>query len=136
MSIEEVKTLMKEVGWGAFATTDGEKVGVRPMAGWAWIGDELWCATGATSDKIGHLKAVPYASYCFGSKEGAHVRISGPCTISTNNDDKQKLYDTNPILKNHIKDPASPEYVVMRMRPESIRLWKMPDMTYQEIKSE
>jgi uncharacterized pyridoxamine 5'-phosphate oxidase family protein len=136
MSMKEVKSLMKEVVWGCLATTDGRKVGVRPMGGWAWIGNELWCASGASTEKIAHLRKVPYASYCFGNKEGQHVRISGPCTISTNNDDKRKLYDANPLLRNHIEDPASPEYIVIRMKPERILLAKTADMAYLEIKPE
>jgi general stress protein 26 len=136
MSMEEVKSFMREVGWGALATTDGEKVGIRPMGGWAWIGNELWCASDASSEKIEHLRKVPYASYCFGNRDGKHVRIAGPCTVSTEDDDKLKLYEANPILKNHIKDPASPEYVVIRLRPESIRFMKSTDMTYSEIKSD
>ena len=134
MSMEEVKEFMREVGWGALATTDGEKVGVRPMGGWAWIGSELWCASGSSSDKIAHLRKVPYASYCFASPEGKHVRIAGPCTVSTENGDKRSLYDANPILRNFVQDPASPEYVVIRLRPEAIRFMRSMDMTYSEIK--
>jgi uncharacterized pyridoxamine 5'-phosphate oxidase family protein len=134
MSMEEVKDFMREVGWGILATTDGEKVGVRPMGGWAWIGRELWCASGASSEKIAHLRKVPYASYCFANQEGKHVRIAGPCTVSTDDGDKRRLYDANPMLKNRIQDPASPEYVVIRLRPESVRFMKSTDMTYSEIK--
>ena len=79
MSMDDVKSLMKDVGWGAMATTDGERVGVRPMAGWAWMGRELWCATGRSSEKVTHLQKVPYASYCFSKPEGLHVGIEGPC---------------------------------------------------------
>ena len=132
MSLEKVKALMKDVGWGALATTDGEKVGVRPIGGWAWIDNELWCATGISTDKVAQLRKVPYAEYCFGKKEGEHVRIAGPCTVSTNDDDKLRLYEAAPILKEHIKEPKSPEYVVIRMRPERIRLMVSP-MIYQEI---
>ena len=134
MSMEEVKDFMKEVGWGILATTDGEKVDVRPMGGWAWIGNELWCASGASSEKVAHLRKVPYASYCFANQEGKHVRIAGPCTVSTDDGDKRRLYDANPMLKNHIQDPASPEYVVIRLRPEAVRFMKSTDMTYSEIK--
>ena len=88
MNIEEVMKFMKEVGWGTLATTDGQKVGVRPMGGWAWNENELWCATAEASDKITQLKKVPYAEYCFCDAEGKHVRIAGPCTISTDNAEK------------------------------------------------
>jgi len=115
------------------ATTDGEKVGVRPMGGWAWIDGELWCATGASMDKVADLKKVPYASYCFCNQHGRHARIDGPCSISTDNEDKRRLYDAQPVLKDHIPDPTSPEYVVIRMRPERIRLMKSDEMQYTEV---
>jgi uncharacterized pyridoxamine 5'-phosphate oxidase family protein len=122
MSLEMVKNLMKEVGWGFLATSDGSKVGVRPMGSCVWMDNELWCATTDGTEKIVQLRKVPYAEYCFSDREGKHVRIAGTCTISTNNGDKLKLYEAVPILKNYIKDPATPEYVVIRMKPERIRL--------------
>jgi general stress protein 26 len=132
MSIDRVKSLMKEAGWGSLATTDGKTVGVRPMGGWAWFGDELWCATSTSSDKVAQLRAIPHAEYCFCKPEGEHVRLSGPCTISTDNDDKLKLYQAVPLLKNYIDDPASPGYVVIRMKPDRIRLMHL-DMAYEEV---
>jgi len=133
MSLERVKSLMKEVGWGAFASTDGKTVGVRPMGGWAWMGHELWCATSASAEKVAQLRTVPHAEYCFGKPEGEHVRISGSCTISTENEDKIKLYEAVPILKNFIDDPRSPDYVVIRMKPDRIRLMATADLAYKEV---
>lgn len=74
MSVDRVKSLMKEAGWGALATTNGKTVGCRPMGGWAWFGEELWCATSGASEKVAQLRAVPYAAYCFCKPEGVHVR--------------------------------------------------------------
>jgi uncharacterized pyridoxamine 5'-phosphate oxidase family protein len=133
MSLEMVKNLMKEVGWGFLATTDGNKVGVRPMGSCVWMGNELWCATTDGTEKVVQLRKVPYAEYCFCDREGKHVRISGPCTISTNNDDKLKLYEAVPILRNYIKDPSTPEYVVIRMKPERIRLMAQTALKYEDI---
>jgi len=124
---------MKEVGWGLLATTDGKIVGLRPMGGWAWMGNELWCATSTSSDKVSQLKAIPYAEYCFAKPEGEHVRISGSCTLSTDNGDKLKLYEAVPLLKNYIEDPASPEYVVIRMKPDRIRFMVTTDMAYKDV---
>ncbi len=132
MSMDRVKSLMKEVGWGTLATTDGKTVGARPMGGWAWFGEELWCATSGASEKVAQLKAVPYAEYCFCKPDGEHVRLAGPCSISTDNDDKLKLYQAVPLLKNYIANPADPDYVVIRMKPDRIRIIQK-DMTYQEV---
>ena len=134
MSIERVKELMKDVGWGYLATTDGTKVGVRPMGGLDWFGDELWCASGADTEKIAHLSKVPHAEYCFCANDGTHVRIGGPCTVSRDDDDKVKLYEAVPALKGHIPDPHAPGYVVIRMKPSRILMSLPPGVTYQEVK--
>ncbi|HUU43669.1 MAG TPA: pyridoxamine 5'-phosphate oxidase family protein, partial [Planctomycetota bacterium] len=102
MTLDEVKAFMKEVGWGALGTSDGKTVGVRPMGGWTLVGNELWCASQKPSDKVAQLEKVPYAEYCFASAQGMHVRIAGPCAVSTDATDKQKLYDLVPGLKKHI----------------------------------
>jgi general stress protein 26 len=56
-----------------------------------------------------------------------------PCTVSTNNDDKLKLYEAVPILKKYIKDPSEPKYVVIRMKPERIRLMAQAGKGYEDI---
>jgi len=133
MDIEEVKQFITEVRWGFLATTDGQKVGVRPMGGLAWNQNELWSATFASFDKVAHLKQVPYAEYCFCDSAGKHVRIAGPCTISTDNADKLWLYKAVPVLKDYISDPASPDYVVIRMSPDNIRVMETTDMKYTQV---
>jgi general stress protein 26 len=133
MNLEEVKRFINQVRWGAFATTDGRKVGVRPMSGMAWKENQLWCATGASSDKAAQLKKVPYAEYCFCDSTGKHVRIAGPCTISSNSADKLWLYKAVPALKEHIADPGSPEYVVVKMMPDNIRVMEITDWKYKQI---
>ena len=133
MNMEDVKQLMKEVGWGFLGTTDGKTVGVRPMGGWAWMEDELWCASMKSTDKISQLQTVNYAEYCFCTKEAKHVRIGGHCKISSDDDEKLRLYNANPILKDHIDDPASSDYVVIKLIPDRIRMMEATDLTYKEI---
>jgi uncharacterized pyridoxamine 5'-phosphate oxidase family protein len=133
MSLEMVKNFMKEIGWGFLATSDGNKVGVRPMGSCVWMGNELWAATGDGREKVFQLRKVPYAEYCFSDREGKHLRIAGPCIISTNNDDKLKLYEAVPILKKYYKDPTDPKYVVIRMKPERIRLMAEAGKGYETI---
>jgi uncharacterized pyridoxamine 5'-phosphate oxidase family protein len=134
MDFETVKDFMKEAGWGFLATSDGKKVGVRPMGSCVWMDDELWCASRDKTDKVAQLRKVPYAEYCVSTREGKHARIAGPCTISTSNDDKLKLYEAVPALKRYYKDPLSPEYVVIRMKPERIRLMVQTGKGYENIK--
>ena len=132
MNFEQVKEFITQVRWGTLATTDGRKVGARPMAGLAWNNNQLWCATSAATDKVAQLKRVPRAEYCFADPSGKHVRIAGPCTISTDNAEKRWLYDAVPELKNYVADPASPDYVIIKMTPENIRVMRSNFM-YQPV---
>jgi general stress protein 26 len=132
MNLEELKQFTKKVGWGYLATTDGRVVGVRPMGGLAWKGSDFLCATFAASDKVAQLKKVPYAEYCFCDSTGKHVRIAGPCTISTDNAEKLWLYKELPGLKEHVSDPASPDYVIIKMTPDNVRVMN-PDFSYQQV---
>ena len=134
MNIEQVKQFIKEVRWGFLATTDGRKVGVRPMSGLAWKDNQLLCATFSASDKVAQLRKVPYAEYCFCDSTGKHIRIAGPCTISTDNAEKLWLYNALPDLKEHVSDPASPDYVVLKMTPDNIRAMDITDMKYEQVK--
>ena len=133
MSLQRVKKFMREVGWGFLATSDGNKVGVRPMGSCVWIDNEMWCATTDGTEKIMQLRKVPYAEYCFCHSEGTHIRIAGPCTISTNNDDKLRLYEAVPVLKKYYKDPSDPKFVVIRMKPERILLMDEAGKGYEDI---
>ena len=134
MNFEQLKQFIKQVDWGYLATTDGRKVGVRPMGGLAWKDNDFLCATFASSDKVSQLRKVPYAEYCFCDATGRHVRIAGPCTISIDNDEKLWLYKAVPALKDHISDPASPDYVVIKMTPDNIRFMEATDMKYSQVK--
>ena len=132
MTFDELKKFIKKVHWGFLATTNGKIVGVRPMGAVAWKGGDFLCATGASSDKITQLKKVPYAEYCFCDPDGRHVRIAGPCTVSTDKDEKLWLYKELPDLKDHVSDPASPDYVIIKMTPNNIRSMN-PDFSYSKV---
>jgi len=77
MDIEELKQFVKQVGWGFLATTDGRKVGVRPMAGSTAL--LLHCSP---------------ALFC----------------------------------------PTSPDYVIIKMSPDNVRVMESADMKYEQVK--
>jgi general stress protein 26 len=133
MNMQDVREFMRKVGWGMLATGDGRVVGVRPMGGLTWFDGEIWCATHAGSDKTAQLAAAPYGEYCFAEPTGRHLRIAGPCRISTDDADKARLYEAVPILARYFPDPKAPEFVVLRMTPERVRMMSPEAMGYEEI---
>ena len=103
MDFETVKKFMTEAGWGFLATSDGNKVGVRPMGSCVWVGNESRGLQPEMDQRkpcnSGSSLCIIQVRYCFSDRDGKHVRIQGVCTISTNNDDKLKLYVAVPVLK-------------------------------------
>ena len=47
-----------------------------------------------------------------------------------------KAQGVPPALKQHIADPKSPEYAVLRMTPKRIRLMASHDLQYTDVESE
>jgi general stress protein 26 len=134
MNFEELKQFVKQTGWGYLATTDGKIVGVRPMGGLAWKDGRFLCASFSESDKIKQLKKVPYAEYCFCDSTGMHVRIAGQCSISTDNAEKLWLYKQLPELAKYFPDPAAPQFVLIKMTPDNIRVMSVSTMKYEQVK--
>jgi len=134
MNFEELKQFINQVGWGYLATTDGRIVGVRPMSGLVWKDSQLLCATGTASDKVLQVGKVPYGEYCFCDTAGRHVRIAGPCKIITDNAEKLWFYNQSPHLKDYVSDPASPEYVLIKMSPDNVRVMDPADRKYEQVK--
>ena len=133
MDFEGLKAVMKEARWGYLATTNGKRPGVRPMGGCGWFGKEFWCATGLKDSKTQDIKEVPYVEYCFSDKEGRHVRLFGKCEVSTDVEKKGKLLELHPVLKQYVGDANNPDYVVLILRPESVRFMDSEDMQYREV---
>jgi len=133
MTLDDVKALMKECQVGQFATTDGARPTVRPMGAWAWVEGELWLASGKHSNKVADLAKVPAAEISFMTADGRHVRIAGPCTVSEDNVDKDRLYRLVDMLEKYVDGPTDPEYVVLRLKPESVRAMVTDVIDYTDV---
>jgi general stress protein 26 len=124
---------MKKSGTGFLATTDSRRASVRPMSACAWFGSELWMATGAKSAKSADLRRRPRAEICYMLPDFRNVRISGACRLSKRPADKKKMFSAFRWMKLYFESPASPGWIVVRMKPESIRLMASSAMTYREV---
>jgi hypothetical protein len=44
-----------------------------------------------------------------------------------------RLYNANSCIKDHIDDPALPDYVVIKLIPDRIRMMEAADLAYNQI---
>jgi len=136
MSIEAVKEIMAEAGSGYLATTDGEKASVRPMGCPQWVEGELWFATGINSAKVAEIRRKSRVEFCIADKAWRFVRIAGACIVSTAMDDRQAFWDRVPVVKDYFKGVDDPNYAVLRVKVDSIRLMTEDGETIVELPAE
>jgi len=134
MSLKRVKEIMGEACAGFLATTDGRRPAVRPMSACAWFGQELYIATGADSAKVADVRACPAVEICFMAENFDHVRIRGRAKVSSDLRDKRRIFGAYRWMKDYFGSPDASDWVVLRVRPSSIRLMVMAKMRYQELK--
>ncbi len=133
MNMDAVKELMAGVQIGLLATTDGERASLRPMGAWAWVDGDLWCAAASDSVKVADIAARPSAEYCFSGAEGMHVRISGDCRFTEDEDDKKKIFDLHPLLAQIFGTPDAPGWGILKMKVGRVRTWSQEKLGYNEI---
>ena len=134
MTFGQLKVFMKKVRWGVLATSDGRRVGVRPMGAWVWVGRELWCGAERGQEKIAQLAKVPFAEYCFSNSDGEHVRIAGSCRVSARPSDKALLFDRVRSLHKFYETADDKALLVLRMKPSKIRHFSRKTYAYTNIK--
>jgi len=128
MNMQTVRALMKEAKTGFLATTDGQRAEVRCMGAWAWVDKELWLATSAVTQKVADVQARPRVEICFMAPDGRNVRIGGYCRVSRDPQDKNRLYRMVPMLDKYMAGPENPNYVVLRITPDRVRLMVTLDL--------
>ena len=103
------------------------------MGGWAWVEKELWLATGASSQKVVDIRTRAGVEICFMTPDGRNVRVAGPCTVSLDRDDRHLLFQKVPMLEKYMDGPDDPNYAVLRLRPQRIRLMETMDLKTIEV---
>ncbi len=136
MSMDTVKAIIAQAKAGFLATTDGSRATVRPMGSPTWVGHELWFASAVKSTKVEDIKKKPCVEFCAADSQWRHVRISGLCKVSTDRADRQKFIDLVPSAKDYFKGIDDPNYAVLRIKIEHIRLNTGETTGYTEVKPE
>lgn len=134
LPLERLQTLMQQAVFGFLATTDGERPTVRPMIAWTWADGELWCATGADSDKCLDIGSHPRVEYCFMNSDMQHARIEGPCRVDASLPAKQRFLALRPELEDHFGAADSPYWVVLRLDVSAARMTRHSYSDYGPVR--
>ncbi|MFJ7747342.1 pyridoxamine 5'-phosphate oxidase family protein [Peribacillus sp. NPDC097295] len=120
---EKILNVIKESKIGVLSTVENNKPYSRYMT---FFNEELtfYTPTSVETEKIDEIEKNPHVHILLGyENEGlgdSYIEISGTSKINDSADLKQKLW--NKSFEQWFKGPEDPNYVLLQIKPENIRL--------------
>jgi uncharacterized pyridoxamine 5'-phosphate oxidase family protein len=110
MTKEEAIDIVRDAGFGFFATTEGDQPRVRPMMPYLSDDGQLLLALLGRSRTIPQIKANPHVEICFVDRKMWYCRVSGVATMSDDLAKKQMVFENVPMLRQYFAGPEDPNY--------------------------
>lgn len=110
MTKEEAIDIVRDAGFGFFATTEGDQPRVRPMMPYLSDEGQLLLALLGRSRTIAQIKANPHVEVCFVDRKMWYCRVSGVATMSDDLAKKQMVFENVPMLRQYFAGPEDPNY--------------------------
>jgi uncharacterized pyridoxamine 5'-phosphate oxidase family protein len=132
--MEEVIKFLNQNRLGYLATVDNGKPRVRP---WGFMFEEngkFWFCTNNTKNVYKQLMEVPYIEFSCSTPEfNTWLRISGKISFSKDKAIKEKIFQTNPMLKNMYQSADNPIFEVFCLEhgSASISGFTTPEQKFQ-----
>ena len=110
MTRDEAIDIVRDAGFGFFATVEGNKPHVRPMMPYLSEEGELLLALLGRSRTIPQIKANPNVEICFVDRKMWYCRVAGTAAISDDLVKKQVVFENVPMLRQYFAGPEDPNY--------------------------
>ena len=125
MSMDKIREIIEDAGYGSLATSVNGQARVRPMA-WIMLEDgRLWSSTYRSSGKVVEMEQNEQVEICFVNSKKVHARITGKADISGGPEKKAELLRRNPKVGRHFSGGDDEKFVHIEVRPERIE-WTEP----------
>ena len=133
MTKEEVIDLIHDSGFGLLATAEGNQPRVRPMMPYLTEDGRLLIALLGRSRSINQVKSNPRVEICFVDRKMWYCRITGEAQISTNQGDKEILWNNIPMLKQYFGGISDPNFQLMVVKTTSVEAMTPHQKTPEKI---
>jgi uncharacterized pyridoxamine 5'-phosphate oxidase family protein len=111
--MEEVIKFLGENRIGFLASVDKGKPRVRPFGFMFEKKGKLYFCTNTTKDVYKQLKNLPYIEFsCVNKEFNTWLRLSGQITFSDDREIKEKIIESNDLLKNIYKTADNPIFTI------------------------
>ena len=120
MNKEEAIDIVRDAGFGFFATVEGNKPHVRPMMPYLSEDGELLLALLGRSRTIPQIKANPNVEICFVDRKMWYCRVSGTAAISDDIFKKRIVFENVPMLRQYFAGAEDPNYHLVVIKITSV----------------
>jgi uncharacterized pyridoxamine 5'-phosphate oxidase family protein len=110
MEQHEAIDIIRDAGFGFFATVEGNQPHVRPMMPYLTEEGELLLALLGRSRTIPQIKANPNVEVCFVDRKMWYARISGTAVMSDDIAKKTLVFENVPMLRQYFAGPEDQNY--------------------------
>ena len=113
MTKDEIIDLIRDAGFGFFATSENDQPRVRPMM--PYLSDdnkELLLALLSRSRTIEQIKKNPHVEICFVDRKMWYCRVTGDAKLSQDKEKKEILWNNIPMLKQYFGGTEDPNFVL------------------------
>ena len=102
---EQAIDIIRDAGFGFFATAESSQPRVRPMMPYLTEEGELLLAMLGRSRTIAQIKANPHVEICFVDRKMWYCRVTGTAVISNDLSKKQIVFENVPMLRQYFAGP-------------------------------
>jgi uncharacterized pyridoxamine 5'-phosphate oxidase family protein len=107
---EEAIDIVRDAGFGFFATVEGNKPHVRPMMPFLTDDGELLLALLGRSRTIKDIKGNQNVEICFVDRKMWYCRVTGTAVMSDDLAKKELVFENVPMLRQYFAGPDDPNY--------------------------
>lgn len=105
----------------------------RPVSPVLVEGFTVWVASLRSSNKTAELEAEPRVELCYMDEGHDQVRISGSAVLIQEEEDRRRIWDSNPLLRSFLGSIDNPEFMLYRVDPERVRFMREWALEYHEV---
>lgn len=134
MTKDEAIDIMRDAGFGFFATTNGTQPHVRPMMPYLMDDNKhLLLALLGRSRTLQDVKLNPQVEICFVDRKMWYARVTGVATITDDKDKKEILWENIPMLRQYFGGAEDPNFHLMVVEIKAVEAMTPHQKTPEKI---
>ena len=128
-----VLEIVQKEKFPTLATLDGDQPRVRPVSPVRTEGFTVFVASLRSSHKTQEIERHANIELCYMTATHDQVRITGVAEQVVDVEVRQRIWETNPLLRAYLGSVDSPEFILYRIVPGRVRFMREWALEYHEI---